>query len=263
MNQRKTQSAVSSTSHNRAKLWGMILTLAAVVTLAYFYSSAVEAAPSNQTIPQRTPTAPATAIPTVTNTPDAPPPATNTPQPPPTNTPGTSNPQPTATSQPGGPAATNTPTTAAQPTNTPAAPTTPTAIPDFALQAEMVLVSGVPMQGQEVVLRVIVKNPGRVEARNVTVRDELPSQLELVAMDAAGGATATEKASNGRTIVLFTWAALRAGGEAQATLTVRIGASVANGTVIDNLAVAFADNAAAVTTGISLGTPPVHLPTFD
>nr|HRJ40846.1 hypothetical protein [Caldilineaceae bacterium] len=76
-------------------------------------------------------------------------------------------------------------------------------------------------------------------------------------------ATATEKASNGRTIVLFTWPALQAGGEAQATLTVRIGASVANGTVIDNLAVAFADNAAAVTTGISLGTPPVHLPTFD
>lgn len=218
------------------------------------------AAPPNQTIPQRTPTAPATAVPTVTST-SEPAPATNTPAP--TNTPGSGDQPATATSQPGAPGATSTPTPTPQPTHTPTLQSTATTIPDFALQAEMGLVAGVAMQGQTVELRLIVRNPGAVAAQNVTARDELPKSLELVAVDAVGGTTATETTQDGKTVVLVTWSSLAPGGEAQATLTVRIASNVADGVVIDNLAVAFADNAGPVTTGISIGTPPLLLPTFN
>jgi len=127
----------------------------------------------------------------------------------------------------------------------------------------MDVVSGLAMQGDEAEIRLLILNPGSISVQNVMVRDELPDGLQAVAVDAAGGTAATEVGSNGRTVALFTWPALEPGLEAQATLTVRIDPNLADGVVIDNLAVAYADNAGPATVGVSIGMPPVLLPTFD
>ncbi len=243
------------------KVWGGLATIVAFAALAYLFSGEVAAAPAQQTIPQRTPTAAATAVPTVTPTSQTTAPtATNIPAgPTATRTPT----GPTATSQPGAPTSTQTPTAQPKPTDTPAVSTTPTAVPAFSLQGEMFVASGVIRQGSEVELRIRIVNPGSETALNVAVRDELPGVLQIVSMEAEGGSASSEAGSNGTSIALFTWPSLAPGGELNATLIVRIAPSVANGSVIDNLAVAYADNAGAVTIGVSLGTPPLLLPTFN
>lgn len=211
---------------------------------------AAVAAPPNQTIPPRTATAPATAVPTVTPTSQS---ATSTPVPPTATSPAGG---PTNTPQPGAPTATPTP----EPTSTTQAAATP--LPGFALAGQMGADSPLAMAGGQVVLRLVISNPGPEAARNVTVRDELPGALALVSAEAVGGTSATET-GGGRTVVLLNWPELAPGAEVQAVLTVQVSPSVADGTVIDNLAVAYADNAGPVTMGVSLGTPPVLLPTFD
>lgn len=209
---------------------------------------AAVAAPPNQTIPPRTATAPATAVPTVTPTSQS---APSTPVPPTATSPAGG---PTNTPQPGAPTATPEPTSTTQAAATP--------LPGFALAGQMGADSLLAMQGGQVVLRLVISNPGPEAARNVTVRDELPGALALVTAEAVGGTSATESAG-GRTVVLLNWPELAPGAEVQAILTVQVSPSVADGTVIDNLAVAYADNAGPVTLGVSLGTPPVLLPTFD
>lgn len=258
MNRQTVGQTVKQIGTGSARVWGMLFCVVAFAALVYFYGGEVAAAPANQTIPPRTPQATATDVPTVT--PTAQPPATNTPQPP-AATP-TSN-SPTATSQPGAPTATHTPTAQPQPTNTATVPTTPTAVPVFSLQGEMAVVSGLARQGNEVEIRLVVVNPGTEAARNVAVRDEVPAALQIVSVSAEGGRASTVAGANGTTIVLFAWPSLSPGGEAHATLLVRIAPDLADGTVIDNLAVAYADNAGAVTIGVSLGTPPRLLPTFN
>lgn len=218
----------------------------------------------NQTIPPRTPQATPTDVPTVTPTSPPAPQPTNTPVPP-TATPVP--PGPTNTPQPGAPTATNTSTPA--PTNTPTAetPAEPEATapdaPAFTLQGQMGLISGLAVQGDELEIRLVVVNPGSEEARNVRVRDELPSALELVSVDAPGGNATTGSGPGGATVLLISWPSLAAGEQVSATLVVRMDADLADGTVIDNLAVAWAENAGTVTIGLSLGTPPRLLPTFD
>ncbi|MBX3052280.1 MAG: DUF11 domain-containing protein [Caldilineaceae bacterium] len=251
------------TKSNRPKVDRLIWILVWLALLAggFFLENqpSVMAAPvgdrPNQTIPPRTPQATATDVPTATPTNQPP---TNTPVPP------TATPQPagpTATNQPGAPTATSTPTPL--PTDTPTAQPTATDVPTFGLQAEMGIISGLTIQGEEVEIRLAITNPGSEAALNVTLRDELPTALELISLEAEGGTTATEQGTDNRTVLLATWPSVPASGLVYATLTVRVDPKLADGAVIDNLAVAFADNAAAVTVGISLGTPPVLLPTFD
>lgn len=278
MHKQSSRSVFTQLGNRRARVWGLVLVVAAFTALAWFQAGGVEAAQPNQTIPPRTPLATPTDVPTVTptsppaqpptNTPVPPP--TNTPVPPPTNTPAPAG--PTDTPQPGAtntPAPTNTPTASPQPTDTPTTEPTPaegasSALPPaFALQGQMALVSGLAIQGQEVELQIAIVNPGDEEARNVMLRDELPATLEVVSVDAPGGSGETNPGSGGTTILLISWPSLAPGEQVSVSLIVRVNAALANGTVIDNLAVAWADNAAAVTVGLSLGTPPRFLPIFN
>lgn len=254
MNRQTVWHALKQIGTVSAKVWGGLAIVVAFAALAYLFSGEVAAAPAQQTIPQRTPTAAATAVPTVTPTSQSvPPTATSVPA------------GPTATSQPGAP--TNTPTAiqtpTIQPSNTPAAPTTPTAVPAFSLQGQMFVASGMARQGSEIEILITVVNPGTETALNVAVRDEVPGALQIVSISAEGGSATSEAGANGTSIVSFAWPSLAAGGEATATLVVRMDPKLANGSVIDNLAVAYADNAGPVTIGVSLGTPPVLLPTFN
>jgi len=112
-------------------------------------------------------------------------------------------------------------------------------------------------------MRFIVTNPGKVAAVNVQVRNELPKSLSLVGNSVTGGTATTEKSAAGATVLLLSWPSLAAGAKAEATVRLVIAPNTPNGYVIDNLAVAWADNAAAFTAGISIGMPPALLPTFD
>jgi len=258
MNKQTIRPAVKRVTAVSTRLWGLCLCVAIFSALAYLYGSTTEAAPSaapigdrpNQTIPPRTPPAPATTVPTVTPTSTAPAPtATATATAVPSG--------PTATSQPGAPTATQTPD------NTPTTQPTETPVPGFSLLGQMGLTSSRTMQGEGVEIRLSITNPGTEAARNVIVRDEVPAALEVVSVDAAGGTVSTEAGSNGKTIVTISWPSLAPGAEITASLVVRIDAGLADGVVIDNLAVAYADNAGPVTIGVSLGTPPLLLPTFN
>lgn len=112
-------------------------------------------------------------------------------------------------------------------------------------------------------MRFTVTNPGNVAATNVQVRNELPGALSLVENSTTGGTVTTEKNTAGATVILISWPSLGAGAKTEAILRVRVAPNTPNGAVVDNLAVAWADNAAASTAAISIGMPPALLPTFD
>ncbi len=262
MNGRNSQ--INQNGRWRGRGWWVALGSLALLALALLGGADAWAAPvadrMNQTVPGRTPTPQPTDVPTVT--PTSPPAPTDAPPPP-------NPPDPTATpaggSSGGGSAATATPL----PTNTPTAVTTPTAtgtataVPGFGLVLQMAISPTLTLQGSEVALRFVITNPGTVAAVNVQLRDELPKSLILVGSSVNGGKATVEKSGTGATILLLSWPSLAAGAKIEATVRVKIAANTPNGAVIDNLAVAWADNAAIYTAGISLGMPPALLPTFD
>ena len=241
--------------------WWVMLGGIALLTLALLGGEDAWAAPANnrvnQTVPGRTPTSAPTALPTVTPTAPS--------QPVPTNTPAPVNPTATPVSGGGGSGATATPLPTDTPAvvSTPEATPSPTVVPAFGLLLQLETSPVFVSQGDEIVMRFIVTNPGKVAAVNVQVRNELPKSLSLVANSATGGTATTEKSAAGATVLLLSWPSLAAGAEAEATVRLVIAPNTPNGSVIDNLAVAWADNAAAFTAGISIGMPPALLPTFD
>ena len=120
------------------------------------------------------------------------------------------------------------------------------------------------MQGEQVELLFAVSNPADATARNVRIRNLLPASLILISAEADGhGEAVLETESSGGTVVLFSWASLAPGEQRQGRILAEIAPEVRNGVVIDNLAVAFADNASGSTTGVSIGLPPAILPFFN
>lgn len=253
------------------------LTIAIIMLGLAFFSNPVLAERLNQTVPIPTRTPTNTPVPASTatftpgpptNTPVPPPPPTNTPVPPtntpapPTNTPRPGDPPaPTNTPVPPTPTstATNTPTNTPTPTRTPGVLTTPT----FTMLLEMDAPAGA-LPGEEIEIVYIVTNPSTSTATNVRVRNRLPEALTLVSAEADDNGTATlETEADGSTVVLFDWATLGPNESTTATLTVTVAEEAIPGDVIDNLAVAFADNGAPYTAGVSIGLPPAILPGFN
>lgn len=217
-----------------------------VLGLALTATQPVSAAWPQQTVPMPTPTPEATAIPTATAT-FTPAPATNTPVPPPTNTP-----------EPNVP--TNTPVP--PPTNTPAPPTSqPVAAPNFALRFSM---DGpaLALPGQSITLTLTITNPSQERAVNVWARNLLPDLLTFESAEVPGGQIFVQTESSGGTVLLFNWPDLAPGQDRVATVQLQVSESATRGMVIDNLAVAYADNASADTAGLSIGLPPNRLPLF-
>jgi uncharacterized repeat protein (TIGR01451 family) len=221
-----------------------------VLFLALSASPSAQARELNQTVPRPTATPTITGVPTVTATPPTAP----------TNTPVPGAPAPTNTPVPGAPAPTNTPV----PGTTPAAQAAPAiaVTPTFALSLQMSAPTmGLP--GDTVEIRYIVTNPSRSVANNVAVRNLLPEQLILISVESNTGDSLLENEGEDRTVVILEWESLAAGQSVEATLFATIAPDLTPGTVIDNLAVAFADNAAGNTAGVSIGLPPALLPFFD
>ncbi|MBI1293429.1 DUF11 domain-containing protein [bacterium] len=254
------------------------LAIALVMLSLAFFSNPAQAERRQQTVPIPTPTPTNTSVPASTatftpapptNTP-VPPPATNTPVPPtntpapPTNTPRPGEtPPPTNTPVP--PTATNTPAPTNTSTRTPTATRTPGTVvtPSFTMFLEMDAPFGA-LPGQEIEIVYIVTNPSTSSATNVRVRNRLPEAFTLVSAEADDNGTATlETETDGSTVVLFDWATLGPNESTTATLTVTVAEDALPGDVIDNLAVAFAENGAPYTAGVSIGLPPAILPGFN
>ena len=245
-----------------------------VLLLALSASPSIQARELNQTVPRPTATPTITGVPTVTATPPIAP--TNTPvpgAPAPTDTPVPGAPAPTNTPVPGAPAPTNTPVpgttpTTAEPLVTTPAVTQPQAAPaiavtpTFALSLQMSAPTmGLP--GDTVEIRYTVTNPSRTVANNVTIRNLVPEQLILISVESDTGDSFVKNEGEDRTVVILEWESLAAGQSVEATLFATIVSDLAPGSVIDNLAVAFADNTAGNTAGVSIGLPPALLPFFD
>jgi uncharacterized repeat protein (TIGR01451 family) len=119
-------------------------------------------------------------------------------------------------------------------------------------------------QGQTVTLRLVVTNQGTADATDVEVRSELPGTLAFIAGDpGAGGQWEQQSGNEGRIAISLRWPTLAAGQSATATLEVQVANDLADGSVIDNLAVLSAAGLAPVTEGISIGMPPLALPDFQ
>jgi len=119
-------------------------------------------------------------------------------------------------------------------------------------------------QGQEATFELTVFNRGDSPAFGASIRDELPPTLIYV--DASAGATGNvtqTQSTAGGMIFTITWPEVAAGATVSASARVRISSEVADGTVLDNLAVVSAENAAPYTDGISIAMPPTSLPTFQ
>lgn len=257
---------------------GWIFIVAGVVLfLALVATPAALAGQLNQTVPvpTKTPTNTPVSTSTPTNTPapptdtpvpaptDTPVPPTNTPVPRPTNTlaPGVT-PQPTSTAtstRTPSPTATKATATATRPpVNTPTA----TPIPEFALELEVIAPEGA-LPGDQVEIQYTVTNPSDKVAQNVYVRNLLPDSLIYILGESETGEAFLETEGEDGTVILFYWETLEPNESVEARVLAVVAPEAEPGSVIDNLAVAYADNAAGFTAGVSIGLPPAILPFFD
>jgi len=119
-------------------------------------------------------------------------------------------------------------------------------------------------QGQPVALHFVISNTGSSQATTVELRDELPQDLSFVSAEAGGDGKVVPQADvAGKHVVDVQWPQLAAGEAVTATVMLQLAPKLADGTVIDNLAVAAADQMGSVTAGISIGLPPASLPDFQ
>lgn len=118
-------------------------------------------------------------------------------------------------------------------------------------------------QEQVITLTYQIENRSEVAATNLEVRNELPAELTFIsASPLTAGEFMTETTEVGRTVLVMRWPELQAGATATADIQVQVGLQMINGSVLDNLAVATADDVQPVTAGISIGMPPATLPDF-
>lgn len=118
-------------------------------------------------------------------------------------------------------------------------------------------------QGQPVSLQFVITNKGQTPAVNLRLRDDLPATLQYAAAEISNNGRFQQQAkAQGSSIINLAWPQLAAGATVTATVTLRVATDLPNGSLIDNLAVVAADNASAVSTGVTLAMPPTVLPLF-
>lgn len=143
---------------------------------------------------------------------------------------------------------------------------TAAAAPATPAEVELTIAQTPPFaqQGDEVTLTFVVTNLGTTTASQVELRDEFPAELFFIEARAANNADLLEEElDEGRLAIIITWPEVAGGAAVSATVRLRIAEDMADGTVIDNLAVISTAGGEPFTTGISIGMPPAALPTFQ
>lgn len=125
-------------------------------------------------------------------------------------------------------------------------------------------------QGHPFTMTFAVTNTSSSTLENVQVRNDFPPELIVVGAVPADDADDVDTADdidfsegvNEREVMLASWSEI-AGGESRSFMVmIEVSTEVEMGTVINNLAVAIADNTDDVTAGIGIGMPPTRLPNF-
>ena len=130
---------------------------------------------------------------------------------------------------------------------------------DFALTHEPLY----PVQGEMVRFHYVITNTSAVEAEALMLRNELPETLSFdEELSTTSGELTRFTLDAGATVFAIEWPALAPGAAVTATVALALDGDLPDGSVVDNLAVALAENAEAQTAGVSLGLPPAAPPTF-
>lgn len=116
-----------------------------------------------------------------------------------------------------------------------------------------------------------VTNTSSSTLENVQIRNDFPPELIVLGVvssdddgndvDTADEVELTEGV-NDREVMLASWSEIASGEGRSLMVMVEVSAEVEMGAVINNLAVAIADDTDDVTAGISIGMPPTRLPNF-
>lgn len=118
-------------------------------------------------------------------------------------------------------------------------------------------------QGQEFSLVYQIVNTTITDTTNLELRNELPVQLQFVAIEEAdGGVVITETTEISTTSFTIDWPTFDAATDYTVRVRVQAAEDLTDGSVIDNLAVLVADGFSAITSGITIGMPPTELPEF-
>jgi uncharacterized repeat protein (TIGR01451 family) len=135
--------------------------------------------------------------------------------------------------------------------------------PLFALELSTSQASQAALQGGTVEVQLVVSNPGDESARNVQLRNEVPSYLTIEEASASPGNVTQSLTDEGNTVIDVRWPELAAGAQVTTTILLRVAPDVLDGTTINNLIAAGADNVGSTSTGVVIGLPPATLPDFQ
>ncbi|MEM7131722.1 MAG: SH3 domain-containing protein [Chloroflexota bacterium] len=133
------------------------------------------------------------------------------------------------------------------------------------LDLQLNVTSPAVMPGQTLEVEFWVTNVGTNSALDVSLRNELPEDIEFLdaLFSEEGKLFETTNAYNDDAPVFrIDWPELAPGERATATVSIQIGEDIGYGVVIDNLAGVGASNAEIETAGASIGTPPISPPDF-
>ena len=118
-------------------------------------------------------------------------------------------------------------------------------------------------QGQTIDIQLVVRNRGNQALTRIQLRYDLPTELAVVKTVTSGeGKVNISGARQGGPIVTMDWPTVPANGQLTATVTVQIATTVADGALIDNLAVVNTSQGIEALAGITLAMPPTALPQF-
>ena len=118
-------------------------------------------------------------------------------------------------------------------------------------------------QGQTIEIQLVVRNRGNQALTGVQLRYDLPTELAVVKTATSGeGKVNVSGARQGGPVVAVDWPTVPANGQLTATVTVQIATTVADGALIDNLAVVNTSQGIEALAGITLAMPPTALPQF-
>lgn len=131
------------------------------------------------------------------------------------------------------------------------------------LALEMRPLPSAAWQGQNIDLQFVVRNRSNQALTSVQLRNDLPDELAVVKVQSGSqGQVNYNGARQSGPVVIIDWSTVQANSQVTATVTVQIAANIADGALIDNLAVVKTREGATASAGITLAMPPVALPQF-
>lgn len=153
---------------------------------------------------------------------------------------------------------------------TPPEPTTATsAAASAALQPTLLMLTAAlqpafPTQGDLVEIAFTLTNTGDANAINAEISFEVPTGMDFVGASAEdGGEVSMLETDTGATLVVAAWPTLAASEATTLELKLTVAETLSNGSVIDGMTTALADNAEATSVAISVGMPPALPPDFQ